>query len=74
MDDSNLYPAFLGMDWATYMNGVINLKRQKMIFEKNSFRVIVPLDPAEGVCYTELVRDEDSDDELDYIYQITTQD
>lgn len=54
------------------MNGVINLKRRKMIFEKKSLRVIVPLDPAEAVCYTESVRDEDSDDELDCIYQITS--
>ena len=55
------------------MNGVINLKRRKMIFEKKSLRVVVPLDPAEGAHYTEPVYDEDSDDELDYIYQITAQ-
>lgn len=74
MDDSNLYPALLGIDWATDMNGVINIKRQKMIFEKNSLRVVVPLDPAEGARYTEPVRNEDSDNELDCIYQITAQD
>lgn len=56
------------------MNGVINLKRQKMIFEKKSLRVVVPLDLSEGARYIELVRDEDSDDELDYIYQIIVQD
>lgn len=68
VDDSNPYPALLGIDWATDMNGVINLKRRKMIFEKKSLRVIVPLDPAEGARYTKPLHDEDSDDELDCIY------
>lgn len=35
---------------------------------------MVPLDPTEGVRYTELVHNEDSDGELDCIYQITAQD
>lgn len=34
LDDSNPYPVVLGIDWATNVNGVINLKKQKMIFEK----------------------------------------
>lgn len=74
VDDSNPYPALLGIDWATDMNGIINLKKKKMIFEKRSLRVVVPLDPAEGVGYTEPVRDDDSDNELDCIYQIMMQD
>lgn len=53
------------------MNRVINLKKRKMIFEKKSLRIIVPLDPAEGARYTELVHDDDSDDDLDCIYKIT---
>lgn len=68
VDYCNPYPTFLGMDCATDTNGVINLKKRKIIFEKKSLRLVVPLDPAEGACYTELVRDEDSDDKLDYIY------
>ena len=74
VDNSNPYPELLGIDWAMDMNGVINLKKQKMIFEKKSLHVVVPLDPTEGVHYTEPVCDEDSDGELDCIYQITTQD
>lgn len=70
--DSNPYPALLGIDWAMDMNGVINLKRRKMTFEKKSFHVIAPLDLAEGARYTEPVCDEDNDDEMDCIYQITT--
>lgn len=56
------------------MNGVINLKKWKMIFEKKSLRVIVPLDPAEGSHYTEPVRDYKSDDDLDCIYKIIARD
>ena len=48
VDDRNPYPMILGIDWATDMNGVINLKKRKMIFEKKSLRVVVTLDPAEG--------------------------
>ena len=53
------------------MNGFINLKKRKMIFEKKSLRVVVPLDLAEGVRYTEPVCNEDSDDDLNCIYKIT---
>ena len=54
------------------MNGVINLKKFKMIFEKNSLLVFVLLDTVEGLCYTELVRNYDNDDDFDCIYKITT--
>lgn len=71
IDDNNHYPTLLGIDWATDINKVINLKKRKRIFEKKSLRVVVPLDPTEGVCYIEPVCDEDSDDDLDFIYKIT---
>jgi len=74
VDDSNPYPTLLGIDWATYMNGIINLKKRKIIFEKNSLRVVIPLDPSEGKRYTEPVRDNDYDGELDCIYQLTARD
>ena len=70
-DDRNPYPTLLGIYWATDMNGVVNLKKHKIIFEKNSLRIIVPLDPAEGARYIEPVCDDDSDDDLDCIYKIT---
>ena len=44
VDDSNPHPMLLGIDWAIEMNEVINLKKRKMIFEKKSLRVVVPLD------------------------------
>lgn len=50
------YPELLGIDWAINMNGVINLKKHTMSFERKSLYVVVPLDPAEGLCYTEPIR------------------
>lgn len=44
VNDNNPYPALLGIDWVTNMNGLINLKKRKMIIEKKSLRVVVPLD------------------------------
>jgi len=49
------------------MNGVINLKKRKMIFEKKSLCVVVPLDPTKGSHYIEPVCDDESDDDLDCI-------
>ena len=49
------------------MNGVINLKKCKMIFEKKSLRVVVPLDPVKESHYKKLVRDNDNNDDLDCI-------
>jgi len=75
VDNSNPYPVILGIDYAINMNGVINLKKRRMSFERISLWVIVLLDPVEGVHYTEPTRDyEGSDDELDQIYKITTLD
>ena len=60
------------MDWDIDMNGVINFKKWIMSFERKSLHVVVPLDPAKGPCYTELVCDyEESDDDVDQIYKIT---
>ena len=48
VNDSNPCPALQGIDWATDMNGDINLKKHKMIFEKKSLHVVVPIDRVEG--------------------------
>ena len=75
VDDRNPYLALLRIDWAIDMNGVISLKKRTMLFERKSLCVVVPLDPAKGSRYTELVHDyEESDDGLDQIYKITTRD
>ena len=72
VDDRNHYHAVLGIDWATDMNGVINLNKHKMIFEKISLCVVVRLDTVEGARYAEPVCYDESDEELDCIYKITT--
>ena len=71
VDDNNPYPALLGIDWPTTMNGVIKLKKRKMIFEKKSLCIIVPLDLDKGSRYTKPVCDYERDDDLEFIYKIT---
>lgn len=70
VDESNPYPTLLGLDWEFDNMAIINLKKRKMIFEINNMRVIVPLDPSEGVRYTKSVREEYNTDDIDNIYQI----
>jgi len=72
VDDSNLYPTLLGLDWAFSNMAIINLKRRKMTFESNNMRVIVPLDPSQGERYTKPIKEEYSIDVIDNIYQIKT--
>jgi len=75
VDDSNPYPALLGIDWAIDMNGVINLKKQKMYFQKKPLRVIVLLDPAKGAHYIEPMHNYvERNDDFDKIYKITMRD
>ena len=52
IDDSTLYPAPLGIDWAFNNQEIINLKKKTMSFEGNGIRVNGPLDPALGLRYT----------------------
>ena len=53
------------------MGGIINLKKRSMVFENNGTRVVVPLDPAEGKCYTEPIP---KGEDVDYIYKLTVRD
>ena len=72
VDDSNPYPALLGIEWAMENAAVINLKKRQMIFEGRDLRVILPLDPSQGEWYIEPLRQEDQDD-VEPIYTITAQ-
>lgn len=51
VDGSKPYPLLLAIDWVTDMNGVINMKKCKMISEKKSLCIVIPLDPTEGSHY-----------------------
>lgn len=68
VDDTDPYPALLDLDWAIYMNGIINIKRRSMVFENNETKIVVPPDPAKGVRYIEPVH---VDDDVDHIYKLT---
>jgi len=49
---------------------IINMKKRQMIFKGNNVRVIVPLDPSEGVRYIESVKEEYCAIDMDNIYQM----
>jgi len=55
------------------MDTIINLKRRSTVFEKNGTRVIVPLDPSKGECYTEHLYDEYGDEYIEKIYKLNAQ-
>ena len=64
--DADPYPVLLGLDWAIDMGGIINLRKQSMVFENNGTRVVVPLDPVEGDQYTKPIP---MREKVDYIYK-----
>ena len=72
IDDSNLFPMLLGIDWAFDNLIVINLKKKQMTFEGHNIRVITPLDPSLGPRYIEHIRVEDEAREIDDFYKMTT--
>ena len=57
IDDSNPFPALLGINWAFDNLAVINLKNKQMTFEGHNIKVIAPLDPSKGPRYTEPIKE-----------------
>jgi hypothetical protein len=47
VDDSCPYPVLLGIDWASNNSTLVDLKKRRMMFERDGLRVIAPLDPYE---------------------------
>ena len=72
IDDSNPFPALLGIDWAFDNLAVINLKKKQMTFESHNIRVITPLYPSSSPHYTELINVEDEEREINDFYKMTT--
>ena len=72
IDDSNSYPALLGIDWDFDNLAVINLKKKHVTFEGHNIKVIAPLDPSMGPHYTEPIRVEEEVKEIDDFYKMTT--
>ena len=48
VDDTNPYPALLGIDWAIDNHTIINFKKMILSFEDNEIRVVSPIDLLEG--------------------------
>jgi hypothetical protein len=71
MDDSDPYPALLGIDWAFDNNAVLNLKKRQMSFETDTLCMIAPLDPNEGDMYNEPVDEDAQSSVIENIYNIT---
>ena len=72
IDDSNPFPALLGINWAFENLVVINLKKKQITFERHNIRIIVPLDPSMGPRYTKPIRAEEEMKEVDDLYKMTT--
>ena len=72
IDDSTLYPALLGIEWAFVNLRVINPKKKKITFEGHNIRIIAPLDPSMGHLYVEPIRAEEETREIDDFYKMTT--
>ena len=53
VDDTNPYPALLGIDWEIDNQNIINFKKRVLSFEDSEIRVVAPIDPLEGQRYVE---------------------
>jgi hypothetical protein len=58
MDDYDLYPTLLGIDWAFEINVVLNFKKRQMSFETKTLWLIVPLYTNEVYIYNELINED----------------
>lgn len=57
LDDKNMYPTLLGIEWVLKNNAIINLKKRQMSYDDGTNRITAPIDPGEGCRYVELVKD-----------------
>ena len=48
VDDTNPYPALLGIDWAIDNQTIINFKKRILSFKDSKIRVVAQIDPLEG--------------------------
>jgi hypothetical protein len=59
INESDPYPALLGIEWPFDNNVKLNLKKRRIPFETDTLCIVTPLDPYEGSHYNELI-DEDA--------------
>ena len=72
IDDTNPYPALLGIDWAIDNQNIIKFNKRILSFKENEMRVVSPIDPLEGQRYVEPVYNDRQGDYLDQIYNATS--
>ena len=72
MDDTNLYPALLGIESTIDNHIIINFKKIILTFEDSELLVIAPIYPLEGQRYVKTMNSEGQGDYLDHIYNITS--
>ena len=72
VNDTNLYPTLMGIEWAIYNQNIINFKKRILTFEDAELMVVAPLDPIECQRYVEQVNNEGQNGCLDHIYNITS--
>ena len=58
VDDTNPYPALLGIDWAIDNQTIINFKKSILSFEDEEMRVVSPIGTFEGKIYVEPIYNE----------------
>ena len=56
VDDANMYPSLLGIDWDIKNKTVIKLKKRISSFEVSEMWVVAPIDTLEGQRYFEPVK------------------
>ena len=71
VDDTNPYPALLGIDWDIDNQTIITFKKMILCFEDEETRVISPIDPFEGKRYVEPIYNQGKVDYLNQIYNVT---
>ena len=71
VDDTNPYPAMLGIDWDIDNQIITNFKKHILSFKDNEMRLVSPIDPLEGQRYVEPINNEGPYDYLDQIYNVT---
>ena len=70
VDDTNPYPALLGIDWDIDNQTIINFKKRILSFKYFEKILVVPIDPIEGQRYVEHVHSEGKENYLDQLYNI----
>ena len=68
MGGKDPYPALLGIDLAFENYTIIDLKKELMIFEDGEVQVTKPLDPYQGLRYTETVDNREDAQMMDHLY------